>query len=238
MKKMKKSVKGFIIAIILVVLLFAGFYIYTLDYYRADNSDIEIAKGSTAVSIVRDEKLTFFYPEKNNDLSTAFIFYPGGKVEHTAYMPLLIKLAEEGVTGILVKMPFNLAVFNMNAAEKIYEKLPEIDHWYIGGHSLGGAMASSYVSKNSEDVEGLILLAAYPTNEISKPVLAVYGSNDDILDTNKLHNVKNISIIEGGNHAYFGNYGEQDGDGTATITREEQQEEVAEVIIEFIESNP
>ena len=237
MKKMKKSVKGLLIAVILVVLLFTGFYIYTLDYYKADNADIETAKASTTVSMIIDEKLTFFYPEKNNDLSTAFIFYPGGKVEHTAYTPLLIKLAEKGITGILVKMPFNLAVFQMNAAEKIFEKLPEINHWYIGGHSLGGAMASSYASKNSERVNGLILLAAYPTDEIPKPILAVYGSEDSILDITKLQNVKNQYMIEGGNHAYFGNYGEQSGDGMATITRAEQQEEAVKVITEFIKSN-
>ncbi len=234
---MKKSVKGLLIAVILVVLLFTGFYIYTLDYYKADNSDIETAKASTTVSMISEKNLTFFYPEKNNDLSTAFIFYPGGKVEHTAYTPLLIKLAEKGFTGVLVKMPFNLAVFQMNAAEKIFEKLPEINHWYIGGHSLGGAMASSYASKNSERVNGLILLAAYPTDEIPKPILALYGSEDSILDITKLQNVKNQYIIEGGNHAYFGNYGEQSGDGIATITRAEQQEEAVKVITEFIKSN-
>lgn len=234
---MKKSIKVLIIVMAFIGILFTGFLIYTSDYYRADTSGIEEIKASTAVRVISDDNLTFFYPEEDNDINTAFIFYPGGKVEHTSYVPLLIKLAEKGVTGILVKMPFNLAVFNINAADKVFKELPEIKNWYIGGHSLGGAMAGSYASKNSESLEGLILLAAYPTDEISKPVLAIYGSNDGVLDINKLRNVKDIVKLEGGNHAYFGNYGEQNGDGVATITREEQQEATVEAIINFIENN-
>jgi hypothetical protein len=236
MKRKRKSLKGAIIVIIIIGILFGGFYIYTLDYYRVDVTDIKELE-SWKVRIESNDQLTFFYPDENTDQSTAFIFYPGGKVEYTAYSPLLVKLAEKGITGILVKMPFNLAVFNINAADKIFNDLPEIKNWYIGGHSLGGAMASSYASDNSESMKGLILLAAYPVNEISMPVLAVYGSNDGVLDITKLQNTKSIVEIEGGNHAYFGNYGEQDGDGIATITREDQQEETVAAIMDFIKNN-
>lgn len=236
MKRKRKSFKGAIIVIIIMGILFGGFYIYTLDYYRVEITDIEEFEASK-VSIESNDQLTIFYPDENTDRSTALIFYPGGKVEYTAYTPLLVKLAEEGITGILVKMPFNLAVFNINAADKIFNDLPEIKNWYIGGHSLGGAMASSYASDNSESIKGLILLAAYPVDDISMPVLAVYGSNDGILDITKLQNTKSIVEIEGGNHAYFGNYGEQGGDGTATITREEQQEKTVAAIMDFIKSD-
>ncbi len=229
----RKSVKLVIIALIIIGVLFGGFYIYTLDYYKADITDIEELETPT-VSIKSDDELIFFYPDKNTDRNTAYIFYPGGKVEYTAYSPLLVKLAEKGITCILVKMPFNLAVFNINAADKIFHDLPEIENWYVGGHSLGGAMASSYASNNSESIKGLILLAAYPVEDISKPTLAVYGSNDGILDITKLQNINSIIKIEGGNHANFGDYGKQDGDGTATITREEQQEETVAAIIDFV----
>ncbi|MDF2485655.1 MAG: alpha/beta fold hydrolase [Herbinix sp.] len=236
MKRKRNSLKGAIIFLIIIGILFGGFYIYTLDYYKADVTAIEELDTPT-VRIESDDQLTFFYPDESSDLNTAFIFYPGGKVESTAYSPLLVRLAQKGITCILVKMPFNLAVFNINAADKIFQDLPEIRNWYIGGHSLGGAMASSYASENSESMKGLILLAAYPVEDISMPVLAVYGSNDGVLDIVKLQNIKSIVKIEGGNHAYFGNYGEQDGDGTATITREEQQEETVTAIIDFVDSN-
>lgn len=236
MKRKRKSFKGAIIVIIIIGILFGGFYIYTIDYYRVDDMDIEELEASK-VMIESTDQLTFFYPDEKTDRSTAMIFYPGGKVEYTAYSPLLVKLAEEGITGILVKMPFNLAVFDINAADKIFNDLPEIKNWYIGGHSLGGAMASSYASDNSESIKGLILLAAYPVDDISIPVLAVYGSNDGVLDITKLQNIKSIVEIEGGNHAYFGNYGEQGGDGTAAITRDEQQEETVAAIMDFIKNN-
>ena len=131
-------------------------------------------------------------------------------------------------------MPFNLAVFNINAADKIYDKLPQISNWYICGHSLGGAMASSYVGNNSDKVNGLILLGAYPVNDSGLPTLAIYGSGDIKLDLTKLEDVQNKLEIVGGNHAYFGNYGEQKGDGKAVITREEQQEQTVDAIISFM----
>ena len=55
--------------------------------------------------------------------------------------------ADKGVLCVLIEMPFNLAVLDMNAAEGIRVKYPEIENWYIGGHSLGGSMAASYLSK-------------------------------------------------------------------------------------------
>ena len=41
--------------------------------------------------------------------------------------------------------------------------------------------------------------------------------------------------IEGGNHAWFGNYGQQEGDGTASITREEQQKQVVDAVLDIVE---
>ena len=95
-------------------------------------------------------------------------------------------------------------------------------------------MASSYANDHPELIEGLIMLGAYPVSPEEKPSIAIYGSEDLVLDKTKLTGVSNIHIIEGGNHAYFGSYGEQDGDGAALITREEQQQEAAEQMIQFI----
>jgi predicted esterase len=216
-----------------LIVLCGGFYIYTLNYYRADST----AGAAMAASEVRIEYAgndIVFFPAADKDISTALIFYPGGKVEYTAYVPLLERLARQGLTSVLVKMPFNLAVFNINAADRVYALLPEISHWYIGGHSLGGAMASSYVGKNAAKVGGLILLGAYPVNSATLPMLVVYGSEDVNLDKSKLAGVKNIVEIAGGNHAHFGNYGEQAGDGTAAITREDQQAQTVKAIMDFI----
>ena len=234
--KVKKRLKitAIIIAALLVIII-GGFYIYTLDYYRAD----PIARrtiADQAESIQVQKNMTVLYPDEEMDLAAGLIFYPGGKVEAIAYVPLLELLAREGITCVLVEMPFNLAVFDVNAASKIYGQFPEIKEWYIGGHSLGGAMASSYVENNRAMLKGLILLGAYPINDADLPVLAIYGSEDIRLDKAKLANLPNVIRIAGGNHAQFGNYGEQRGDGTATITREAQQAQTVEAILEFIQS--
>jgi dienelactone hydrolase len=174
---------------------------------------------------------------------TALIFYPGGKVEYTAYEPLMIKMAQKGILCILPKMPFNLAVFDINAANKYIPGYPKIVHWYVGGHSLGGSMAASYASKNGDKVEGLILLASYSTADLSSDrmrVLSIYGSKDGVLNKKSyLDNKSNLPVdyteilLQGGNHAGFGCYGPQHGDGKADITSEQQQTETALDVAEF-----
>ena len=74
-------------------------------------------------------------------------------------------------------------------------------------------------------LDGLILLGAYPINDADIPTIAIYGSEDMGLDEAKLAAAQVKYEILGGNHAYFGNYGEQKGDGTASITRDSQQEQ-------------
>ena len=83
------------------------------------------------------------------------------------YAPLLHDLAEDGILCVLVKMPCNLAVLDMNAADSIPERFSEVTDWYIGGHSLGGAMAASYAAKHTDELDGLVLLAAYSTADLT-----------------------------------------------------------------------
>ena len=178
-----------------------------------------------------------FYPNSQLDQKVGFIFYPGGKVEHLAYAPMLTQLSNHGITCVLVKMPLNLAVFNINAADSIKENFDDIDTWYIGGHSLGGAMASSYIEGKGDQYSGLILMGAYPINTEDIKTLAIYGSEDMGLDLEKLESTANTHEISGGNHAYFGNYGEQAGDGIASMSREEQQTITVQLVSDFINSN-
>ncbi|SHI19997.1 Alpha/beta hydrolase family protein [Sporobacter termitidis DSM 10068] len=232
----KKNIKlkiALVCVLAFLIVLIGGFYIYTLSYYRADSTAVA---SMTAADVMIDRRGNdiIFRPSPDKDLSTALIFYPGGKVEYIAYAPLLEQLTREGLTCVLVKMPFNLAFFNLSAADRVYELLPEIKNWYIGGHALGGVMASSYVWKDSTHVRGLVLLGAYPFTSSSLPTLAVYGSEDVKLEKKKLEGVKNVVEIMGGNSAGFGNYGDQFGDGTATITREDQQAQTVRAVMDFI----
>lgn len=224
-----------------LILAFTAFGIYVGDYYHADNTAIaEFSEGWAVEAKTLSKNLLVYEAEEP---IAGFIFYPGGKVEHTAYEPLMQALADRNITCVLVKMPFNLAVFDINAADGIKEKLPKIENWYIGGHSLGGSMAASHVSKR-DGFKGLVLLASYSTADLSRKdiyALSLFGNLDKVLNTEKYQNNKknlpnNLMEIElrGGNHAYFGMYGEQKGDGKAEMTNEEQILLAAEEILKFV----
>ncbi len=243
----KKKRKKFIIAtstLLVFVVIFMTCAIYLGDYYRADTIAIQsFLPQDTQWKEKSDGTIVF----ETEEATKGFIFYPGGKVEYTAYIPLMHALSEQGILCVLVEMPFNLAVLDINAADGIQEQYPQIEDWYIGGHSLGGSMAASYLSDNLTDFEGLILLGSYSTVDFSDSnldVLSIYGSEDNVMnqekyDKNKSNLPSNFTeiIIEGGCHAYFGMYGTQDGDGTPNISNEEQINITANAIIELINDN-
>jgi len=230
---MIKIVKRILILLFIVVILSGiGLYIYSLDYYKADYNEEQFL-ANPDINIIIEENYIAQYP-KRKVVKEAFIFYPGGKVEYKSYLPLLQELAMNGYLTIIVDMPLNLAVFNQSAADDIILDFPGIKYWYIGGHSLGGAMASSYLSKTEYELEGLILLGAYPVEDHQEDILILYGENDQVLSVNRISQSLKPIVIPGGNHAYFGDYGEQKGDGIATISRKEQQEFTIQHIIEFI----
>ena len=238
---MKKKITLSII-IVLILSLVGGTVYYINDYYHAEETAVSLIATPKENVVVTEENGVFTFKPQN--ATKGIIFYPGGKVEAESYAPLMHALAKEGVLSILVTMPGNLAVLDMNAADGICEQYPEIESWYMAGHSLGGSMAASYISENAKNFDGIILLASYSTADLSNSgleVLSIYGSNDGVLNMEKYEEYKpnlpenfNEFIIDGGCHAYFGAYGEQDGDGEATISRETQVSRTVDIILEFI----
>lgn len=237
-QKVKKT--GLLIAVVLLVLA-AGFGSYVSDYYHADAAAAAAMEGSQGVTVRLLEDMVVFTPEK---ASAGLIFYPGGKVEFTAYAPLMRSLAERNILCVIVEMPFHLAVLDVNAAEGIPEQFPEVEHWYIGGHSLGGSMAASCAAQTEEAFQGLVLLAAYSTADLTGTdlaVLSLYGTKDGVLNMEKyadyrpnLPDSTTETILEGGNHAQFGSYGPQEGDGAAELSAAQQTALTAEAITAFI----
>ena len=126
---MKKK-KALLIIFALLLVLTLAVAVYASDYYRAEDAAIAAVTGSHSVGVVRTDGVTVFTPE--NPVA-GMIFYPGGKVEHTAYAPLMLALAREDILCVLVRMPLNLAVLDMDAAEGIREWFPDVETWYIGG---------------------------------------------------------------------------------------------------------
>ncbi len=237
------------IALVLVIALIVG-AVFVGDYYPATDRAVEAmtATEDTAVQVsvsTLADNATVFAPQNP---SAALILYPGGKVDHVAYAPLAQALAHRGVLCVILEMPLRLAVFDMNAADGIREavetKYPTVRECYIGGHSLGGSMAASYIGKHSTNFDGLVLLAAYSTADLSDTtlrVLSILGSEDGVLNREKYtSNRTNLpadfteETIEGGNHAGFGDYGAQDGDGASTLADGEQIDRTAGIIAMFI----
>jgi hypothetical protein len=240
--KRKRKICIITTSVILALAIIAGACAtYLDDYYRADHEAIGVFLPQGTTWKEEPDGTIVFKPEGP---TKGFIFYPGGKVEYSAYVPLMQACAENGILCVLVEMPFNLAVLDVNAADGIQEKYPEIEEWYIGGHSLGGSMAASYLADNAEDYEGLILLGSYSTADLSATdlaVLSVFGSEDKVMNREKYEEHKaNLPsgftefVIDGGCHAYFGMYGAQDGDGTPTVTNEEQIRLTVENIVKIM----
>lgn len=237
MKKTKILIsKKLRIALGIVVLLLAlcagAFFWYVSDYYRAEDVALGVLAQDSGLSVQDD--LTVLSPSVPSD--TAIIFYPGAKVEAEAYLPLLEQIKQTGVTCILVHMPFRMAIFDANAAEDVMEQFPEIQHWYMAGHSMGGAMASQFASGHQDEIDGLILLGAYIYGDYpDEKTLTVYGSLNQSVEDH-IDYTENIVEIEGGNHAQFGNYGPQKGDLPATISAAEQQAQTVDAISDFMRS--
>lgn len=235
MKKMRKL----LILLLVLVLLGGGFVAWTMQYYRADGEAQRTLDSDETVQVLRTGYGWLF---AGQDSTAALIFYPGAKVDPVAYAPLLHRLAAGGLDVCLVQMPLNIAFFGEQKARAILD-LYNYDSWYIGGHSLGGTIAAFYAARNPDRFDGLVLCASYPFRELGKelPTLLVWGSEDEVLSPDRLEKGRGLVTgalteleITGGNHAQFGNYGAQKGDGAPAISAAEQQAQTAEAILQFV----
>ncbi len=202
----------------------------------------EIASG---VGVVRYDGFTLLdAPASTRDVG--LMFYPGGLVDPDSYLGALSLIAEKGYPVVVVHMPSDLAAFAPFKGAEFPDLSAVADTWAIGGHSLGGAMAARAVTRGDFSYDGLILIGAFPASndDLSKrdlPVLSIYGDKDLVATVDEVEGAHGLLPdstgfvrIEGANHAQFGSYGEQRGDGEAAITRSEQQRVAAEAIIQFL----
>ena len=222
-------------AVLLVV--FAAFGVYVSIYYHADESVEKYLASETGTTKLAETNYGWFLDGPSDE--NAMVFYPGAKVDEKAYIPLLYRFAEEGMDVCLVKMPFHLAVFGIDKADQVMSQY-DYENWYIGGHSLGGAMGAAYAAGHADELRG----DATKKLDDSLKEIVIYGSEDGVLRLSKLREGRQFApkryfehVIEGGNHALFGNYGEQEGDGTGLISAQEQQAETVRVVMEAVEGD-
>ncbi|MFS0785259.1 alpha/beta family hydrolase [Shouchella sp. 1P09AA] len=236
MKKWMKRILLLLSSIILLLII--AFFIWTqFTYDRMDAQGIQLLEPLP----VEDEWLIY----TAEDAEIGIVLYPGAKVEPDAYAYVAQELSKQGITVAVPSVTLNLSILDRSKANEIMDRDPDLD-WYISGHSMGGAAAAMYADEHLDKISGLILLGAYAASndnlyQSSLPVLSLSGSEDGLSTPEKIEDTRenlppttDYVEIEGGNHAYFGVYGEQSGDGEADITVAEQQVIIIEEITNWI----
>ncbi|WOO87294.1 alpha/beta hydrolase [Mollicutes bacterium LVI A0039] len=226
---MRKSIKV-IIVVTLAILAFMLGYLLTGHYEASD----------TALSYTITQEQSDYITYDNNS-QTGFIFYPGAKVDSKAYG----YLSELDANVYVAKFPFEMAMMDSDIAETIMSDNPEVENWYIGGHSLGGVFANRYAIENMDKIDGVVFLGSYPVSSAESilPSIALFGDQDLIVGdyTEKLGqftDVAEIIVLDNANHSGFGDYGQQQGDAELTDEQLDQQREtILSEINEFINKN-
>jgi dienelactone hydrolase len=197
--------------------------------------------------VVQTEPWLIFRPA-SGAATTGLIVYPGAKVDPRAYAPAAHAIAARGYLVAIVPMPLNLAIFGSDRAGSVIAAFPEVRHWAVGGHSLGGAMAARFAYRHPRAVQGLVLWAAYPASSDNLSisglqVASIYGTRDGLATVAKIEASRPLLpaatqwvAIEGGNHAQFGWYGAQPGDNPAAIDRNAQQGQIVAATAALLQS--
>ena len=243
--KFKKILKITGIGLLAVlVLAVAGLFIWSAtSTYPAGETALAALQSSPTVSVSQDGWIVF---TPATEPENGIIFYPGGLVAPEAYAPVLRQIAEQGVLVVITPMPLNLAIFDTNEANAVIDAYPEIGHWVLAGHSLGGAAAGIYAENNPGKIDGLAIWDSYPPdsadlsdNDIA--VISIHGTTNGVPNTDNFDDKRNLvpadaifAPIEGASHAQFGDYGPQKGDVVPLITMVDQHERVVALMMGFL----
>lgn len=232
-------------ALAAVVVGTAGFLGWALTPLGPTPSALEALQGDERVEVTRTAEGYEFAPA-GIEPTSALIFYPGGRVDVRSYAPFARDIAAAGHLVVVPAMPLSLAVFDIDAAERIRSSHPAIETWVLGGHSLGGAMAATHLDDTAEDYDGLLLLAAYATarddlSDTSLEATDITAEHDRVLNgrnheegRSRLPRGTVFEWIQGGNHAQFGDYGEQPGDSPARLNAAEQRAETVTITLDLM----
>ena len=217
--------------------LVAGFF-YLNIHYSAEEEALAVLSDPDGATVT---KIDGGYRVDGPGERVAMIFYPGAKVDTEAYLPLMKRIADNGVDCFLADMPLRLALLNKNAADQFISHY-SYDCWLLGDHSMGGMVAAGYAAQHPDKVDGVVLLAAYPNEKMNDAagLLSIYGTEDGVLNRKAYEKPKPLFpplfteiVMNGGNHSQFGSYHLQSDDGEASITASEQQAQTAFAIRKF-----
>ncbi|MFN8414359.1 MAG: alpha/beta hydrolase [Anaerolineales bacterium] len=238
-----KIFKRILLGLLAVVLLISvGFVVWAETPLGPAPEALSALQSDSQVTVTTDKFITF--QPANAQPSTGFIFYPGGRVDYRSYAVPLHEIAAQGYLVVLVPVRLNLAFFDINAADSVFAEHPEIKHWVVGGHSLGGVASALFAKQHEAQLDGIVFWASYPADDSLKnsqlKMLSIYGTKD-MAGMGKFDETKPLLVsdaqyvvIDGGNHAQFGDYGPQPGDNAAEISRTEQQSQIVKATVDFL----
>ena len=244
---MRRGLRIALLALGLLLIVTAGVFVLWGSNPLPAMPDAQSALISDAQITVSTNKWLVFTPSVVQP-STGMILYPGGHVDDHAYAPTARQIAAQGYLVVVVPMPLSLAVLDAGAAADVITAYPQIQHWAVGGHSLGGAMAAHFVKTHPGVSDGLALWASYPASSDNLSasavrVVSVSASLDGLATPEKIDASRALLptdttwvVIRGGNHAQFGWYGDQPGDNIATISRQDQQAQIVQATVALLES--
>ncbi|WP_435360172.1 alpha/beta fold hydrolase [Haloarchaeobius sp. DFWS5] len=244
--RLRRYAPYIVLAVVSLLLLAAGgAYVY-FDLLAYDAAEpVSTVEADYDVTVERAHGGYVIRDTDADPETVGLVYYPGGRVAPNAYVePLAALAADHDVVVYVPKMPLNLAVLGQGKASDVIRSDETVTDWYVGGHSLGGAMACRYAANNPENVDGLVLGASYCDSNVSASglaVLAVTGTRDGVLNRERFEDSRSnlpadaqFVSIEGMNHSQFGNYGGQSGDSTGMISTADAHDQFVDAVVEWL----
>ena len=232
-------------ALVIGLVLASGVGWYVTHPLSGSEESIATVRADERVSVGQHDG-TYVLEPANGEPTAGLVFYPGAHVAPDAYLASLAPLVSRTNVAVYVpRMPLGFAVFDPDAASDVIVAQPTIDRWFVGRHSLGGAMACRYADGGHGRVDGLVLFASYCEASATPNVstLSVTGSADTVLDREtyaaRRANVPvdaTIVEIRGMNHSEFGSYTGQRGDQPAPIGYRTAHDRLADSIVPWFEN--
>jgi hypothetical protein len=217
--------------------------------FSAQEPALTAMQSGSGVVVTESPGRVVLEPADGPASPTSVFFQPGAKVEARAYAAVLRPLAEAGYRVVIVKQPLGIAFLSLGAFQDVRSDYPDAQAWVLGGHSLGGTVASMQADDNGADApgsaRGLLLYASYPASDISgslqAQVTSVFGTQDGLATPEdiaasraNLPPESQFVPIDGAVHAFFGDYGPQPGDGEPTISHDEARTQIGNASVEFV----
>lgn len=239
---MNRWIRVAAVVCILLLVVGAGGALYFAMPYHGSTASVQQVTDDPRVTVTVEDGVHVLSPT-NADSTVGVVFYPGARVAPDAYYATFAPIvARTNVTVFVPSMPLNLALADVDAADRVRTRHPEIQTWVVGGHSLGGVAACQYAG--SHDVRGLVLFASYCNEDVSEEsfaVLSVTGSADTVLNRENYRNARTrlppettLHEVEGMNHTQFGSYSGQRGDSPAPLSYDEAHRRLADVLVPWL----